>query len=157
MSTNLGEPHLLKVACFPIRPFTEFMSGTTSKVMRKTILLSTLVLFFIASMVYADDFIYDSPYGGKKVGKIDDRGFIYDRPYGGKKTGRVKDGFVYDSPYGGKKVGRIEEDGKFYDEPYGGKAVGRYKDGKVYDSPYGGKAIGRTENKDGAGYWLLKK
>ena len=28
--------------------------------------------------------------------------------------------------------------------------------GKVYDKPYGGSAIGRTENKDGAGYWLLK-
>ena len=44
-----------------------------------------------------------------------------------------------------------------YDAPYGGKAVGRYKDGKVYDKPYGGSAIGETENKDGAGYWLLKE
>ena len=44
-----------------------------------------------------------------------------------------------------------------YDDAYGGKAVGRYEDGKVYDNDYGGKAVGKTENKDGAGYWLLKE
>lgn len=38
--------------------------------------------------------------------------YIYDNPYGGKKIGRVKDGVVYDSPYGGKKAGRIEENGR---------------------------------------------
>jgi len=63
---------------------------------------------------------------------------------------------VYGSPYGGNKVGRIEDNGKFYNQPYGGKAVGRYEDGKVYNDPYGGKAIGSTDNKDGAGYFLLK-
>lgn len=56
-----------------------------------------------------------------------------------------------------KKVGRIEENGKLYDKPYGGTAKGRYDDGKVYDKPYGGSAVGRTEDKDGAGYWLLKE
>ena len=64
---------------------------------------------------------------------------------------------VYDSPYGGSKVGRIEEDGRLYDKPYGGSAVGRHKDGMVYDKPYGGSAIGKTEQRDGAGYWLLRK
>lgn len=29
----------------------------------------------------ANDAIYDGPYGGKKVGKIDDDGMIYNRPY----------------------------------------------------------------------------
>ncbi len=27
----------------------------------------------------------------------------------------------------------------------------------IYDKSYEGSAIGRTENKDGSGYWLLKK
>ena len=54
---------------------------------------------------------------------------------------------IYDSAYRGK----------LYDKPYGGKPVGRYEDGKVYDKHYGGSDIGRTENKDGSGYWLLKK
>jgi hypothetical protein len=123
----------------------------------KSIIVTITLLLVTFSLSLADDYIYDSPYGGKKVGKIDDDGFIYDSPYGGKKIGRVNDGFVYDSPYGGKKVGRINEDGKLYDEPYGRQAVGRYEDGKVYDEPYGGKAIGKTKNKDGSGYWLLKK
>jgi hypothetical protein len=118
-------------------------------------LLSLFLSFTLPFSLLADDYIYDSPYGGKKVGKIDEDGFIYDSPYGGKKIGRVNDGFVYDSPYGGKKVGRINEEGKIYDEPYGGKPVGRYEDGKIYDEPYGGSTVGRTENKNGSGYWLL--
>ena len=107
--------------------------------------------------LFADYYIYDSSYGGKKVGRIDDDGIIYDTPYGGKKSGKVKDGVVYDSPYGGRKVGRIEEDGALYDKACGGSAAGRYEDGRVYDKPYGGAAVGRTEKRDGSGYWLLKK
>jgi hypothetical protein len=74
--------------------------------------LSLLLSLILPFSLLADDFIYDSPYGGKKFGKIDDDGFIYDSPCGGKKIGRVNNGFVYDSPCGGKKVGRIKEDGK---------------------------------------------
>ena len=121
------------------------------------IILLLLLLTAVPTLSFADDFIYDKPYGGKKVGRTEDKGFIYDKPYGGKKIGRVEKGTVYDKPYGGKKVGRIEENGKLYDKPYGGKPVGRYEDGKVYDDPYGGSAIGRTERKDGSGYWLLKE
>ena len=119
-------------------------------------LLLVLLLLAVPLTLCANDFIYDHPYGGKKVGRTDERGFIYDKPYGGNKIGRVEKGVVYDSPYGGHKVGGIEDNGKLYDKPYGGTAVGRYKDGKVYDKPYGGSAIGRTDNKNGAGYWLLK-
>ena len=121
------------------------------------VILPLLLLFATATVPLADDYIYDSPYGGKKVGRVDERGFIYDDAYGGKKIGRVEDGKVYDKAYGGKKVGRIEENGKMYDDAYGGKAVGRYEDGKVYDNDYGGKAVGKTESKDGTGYWLLEE
>ncbi len=75
----------------------------------KKILSLLLFLLTIPIITLADDYIYDAPYGGKKVGRIDDRGVIYDSAYGGKKIGRVKDGIVYDKVYGGKKVGRIEE------------------------------------------------
>ena len=121
------------------------------------VILPLLLLFTTPAVPLADDYIYDKPYGGKKVGRINEKGYIYDKAYGGKKIGRVEDGKVYDKAYGGKKVGRIEENGKMYDEAYGGKAVGRYEKGKVYDDDYGGKAVGKTDNKDGAGYWLLKE
>jgi hypothetical protein len=32
-----------------------------------------------------------------------------------------------------------------------------FADDFIYDKPYGGSAIGKTDNKDGAGYWLLKQ
>ncbi len=129
---------------------------TTFLTQQAKIILLLFLLTAVPTISFADDFIYDKPHGGKKIGRTDDKGFIYDKPYGGKKIGRVEKGVVYDKPYGGKKVGRIEENGKLYDKPYGGTSVGRHEDGKVYDKPYGGSAIGRTENKDGAGYWLLK-
>jgi hypothetical protein len=121
-------------------------------IMMKSVISGFVLVIIIVTFCIADDFIYDSPYGGKTVGKIDDDGFIYDSPYGGKKIGRVEDGVVYDRSYGGSRVGRIEEDGRLYDKPYGGSAVGRHEDGKVYDKPYGGSAIGRTENREGSGY-----
>jgi hypothetical protein len=37
----------------------------------------------------ADDYIYDSPYGGKKVGRIKENGKLYDEPYGGTAIGRT--------------------------------------------------------------------
>jgi hypothetical protein len=123
----------------------------------KTMLFALLLTGMALSPSFADDYVYDSPYGGKKIGKVDENGYIYDSPYGGKKIGRVKDDFVYDSPYGGKKVGRIEDNGKIYDKPYGGRAVGRYDDGKVYNNPYGGKAIGSADSNEGAGYFLLRE
>ena len=121
------------------------------------VILPLLLILTTPTFLLADDYIYDSPYGGKKVGRINEKGYIYDKAYGGKKIGRVEDGKVYDKAYGGRKVGRIEENGKLYDKAYGGKTVGKYEDGKVYDNDYGGKAIGKTGNKDGAGYWLLKE
>ena len=94
--------------------------------MYRPITIIVTMLLFVTTSTWADDYIYDRPYGGKKVGRIDENGFIYDGAYGGKKIGRVKDGKVYDKAYGGKSVGRIDEDGKLYDAPYGGKPVGRY-------------------------------
>lgn len=46
--------------------------------------------------------------GGSKVGRMDKDGFIYYKPYGGSKIGRVDDGFVYDRPYGGSKIGKTD-------------------------------------------------
>jgi hypothetical protein len=68
----------------------------------RKIILTLFLIFIISTIVIADDFIYDKPYGGKKVGRTDDKGFIYDKPYGGNKIGRVEKGTVYDKPYGGK-------------------------------------------------------
>ena len=122
-------------------------------------LITVIIASFLFATVttWADDYIYDHSYGGKKVGRVDKNGFVYDGAYGGKKVGRVEDGKVYDKGYGGKLIGRIGEDGKLYDAPYGGKPVGRYTNGKVYDAPYGGSVIGESDSKDGAGYWLLEE
>ena len=125
--------------------------------MCKLITVVIVSFLFATATTWTDDYIYDSPYGGKKIGRVDENGFVYDEAYGGKKIGRVKDGKVYDQVYGGKSIGRIAEDGKLYDAPYGGKAVGRYKDGKVFDSPYGGSVIGDSDSKEGSGYWLLEE
>ncbi len=38
----------------------------------------------------------------KKVGRIDNDGVVYDSPYGGKKIGRLENGKVYDKTYGGQ-------------------------------------------------------
>ena len=114
-----------------------------------------VVLFLLVTSVHADEKIYDE--NRKAVGKIDDKGFIYIKPYGGKKIGRVEDGFVYDQAYGGKRVGRINGRGFMYDKAFGGKKVGRWEKGKVYNAPYGGKRIGHTDRKDGAGYFILDK
>lgn len=48
----------------------------------KKIILTIFLLLTIPILTFADDIIYDKPYGGKRVGKIDDKGFIYDCPYG---------------------------------------------------------------------------
>ena len=77
------------------------------------------VLFFLSLTLpfslMADDFIYDSPYGGKKVGRIKEDGKLYDEPYGGKPVGRYEDGKIYDEPYGGSAIGRTEtKDGSGY-------------------------------------------
>jgi hypothetical protein len=66
-----------------------------------------VVLFSLGVVlnVFADDYVYDSPYGGTKVGRIEDNGKIYDEPYGGKAVGRYDDGKVYNDPYGGKAIG----------------------------------------------------
>ena len=129
----------------------------TRNSMNKSVWAIILILQVFAPTIWADDYIYDESYGGKKVGRVDEDGYVYDKAYGGKKIGRVKDGKVYDKAYGGKSVGRIAEDGKLYDEPYAGEPVGRYKGGKVYDGPYGGSVIGESDSKDGAGYWLLEE
>jgi len=65
--------------------------------MKRIIILPLFLLLAIPLLLLADDYIYDSPYGGKKVGRIDEKGYIYDDAYGGKKIGRVEDGVVYDS------------------------------------------------------------
>ena len=129
----------------------------TRNSMNKSILAIILISLFTTATTWANYYIYDQSYEGKKIGRVDENGFVYNSPYGGKKIGKVKDGKVYDRAYGGKSIGRIDEDGKLYDAPYGGKPVGRYKKGKVYDSPYGGSVIGESDSKDGAGYWLLEE
>ena len=86
----------------------------TNQALRITlrIVLGAGILFgLLVSTVRADDYIYDRPYGGKKIGKIDKNGIIYDRAYGGKKIGRVKKGIVYDRAYGGNKIGRVDKEG----------------------------------------------
>lgn len=72
------------------------------------IILTTFLLLAIPTLILADDIIYDSPYGGKKVGRIEESGRLYNQPYGGKAVGKYKDGKVYDTPYGGKAIGRTE-------------------------------------------------
>ena len=49
----------------------------STKVMK--IILTLLLLLTTSTLLLADDVIYDKPYGGKMVGKIDDNGFIYDK------------------------------------------------------------------------------
>jgi hypothetical protein len=44
-------------------------------------LLILLFVGFAFSPAFADDYVYDSPYGGKKIGKVDKNGYIYDSPY----------------------------------------------------------------------------
>ena len=64
--------------------------------MSKLLLFALLIFLTIVTTIWADDLIYDKPYGGKKVG-------------------RYKDGTVYDSPYGGEAMGRSDsEDGAGY-------------------------------------------
>ncbi len=57
----------------------------------------------------------DKPYGGKKVGLIEENSKLYDKPYGGTSVGRHEDGKVYDKPYGGSAIGRSDtKDGAAY-------------------------------------------
>jgi len=52
--------------------------------------LVILVFLFLPSFILADDStLYDSPYGGSKIGRIDSHGNIYDDPLGGRKIGKV--------------------------------------------------------------------
>ena len=74
---------------------------------------------------------------GKRIGHIKDN-IVYDSPYGGMPIGRLekKDAIynMYDAAYGGKAVGRWE-DGKVYDKGYfGGQIIGETnnKDGAAY-------------------------
>jgi len=39
----------------------------------------------VTTTTWADNYIYDQPYGGKKIGRVDENGFVYDGAYGGKK------------------------------------------------------------------------
>ena len=52
--------------------------------MYKPIIIVVAMLLF-ATATWADDYIYDEPYGGKKIGRIDEKGFVYDKSYRGKK------------------------------------------------------------------------
>ena len=74
---------------------------------------------------------------GKRIGRIKDR-IVYNSPYGGMPIGRIekKDGVynIYDSGSGGKPVGRWEK-GKVYDKgSYGSRIIGitDNKDGAAY-------------------------
>ena len=79
------------------------------------IILTLLLLLTIPILAFADDVIYDKPYGGKKIGRIEESGKLYDQPYGGKAVGRYEDGKVYNKPYGGKAIGRTDnKDGSGY-------------------------------------------
>jgi len=75
----------------------------------------------ITIVSFCDDYLYDSPYGGKKVGRIDEKGCIYDSAYGGKKVGRVDDGYVYDDAYGGKRLAGLKIMGSSMMSPTGEK------------------------------------
>ena len=56
-----------------------------------------------------------STYGGKSVGRIDEKSKLYDEAYGGKPVGRYRDGKIYDAPYGGEAIGSTESgDGPGY-------------------------------------------
>ena len=126
--------------------------------MQKSIGVALIVVSLSASSVSAQNYIYDKPYGGSKVGRLENNGVFYDHPYGGSSIGRIDEkGFVFDRAYGGSKVGRMDKDGFVYDKPYGGSKIGRVKDGFVYDRAYGGSKIGKTDIPAGAAYWLLKK
>ena len=53
--------------------------------------------------------MYDAPYGGEPVGRVDVQGFMYSKPYGGRKVGRHEDGKVYRTAHGGKPVARVKD------------------------------------------------
>jgi hypothetical protein len=83
--------------------------------MEKSVLATILILLIATATTWADDYIYDRPYGGKKVGRVDENGFVYDGAFGGKKIGRVKNGQVYDRAYDGSVIGESDsKDGVGY-------------------------------------------
>ena len=66
-----------------------------------------------------DNIVYDSPYGGMPIGRLEKKEDVYN---------------IYDAAYGGKTVGRWE-DGKVYDKgSFGGRIIGETnnKDGAAY-------------------------
>ena len=118
----------------------------------KTIIL--IILLLVSLTVIADDSetpIYDSKYGGERIGVVRDDGTIFDKSY--RKLGHVdSDGTIYDKSY--RKKGRIEND-KVYDSPYAGDDVLQYreKDGVIFDDDY--HPVGRSDDERGSGYFIL--
>jgi len=64
--------------------------GQGEQTMYRPITIIVTMLLIATTTTWADDYIYDRPYGGKKVGRVDENGFVYDKAYGGNKIGRVK-------------------------------------------------------------------
>jgi hypothetical protein len=54
-----------------------------------------IVVSLSASSVSAQNIIYDKPYGGSKVGRVENNGVFYDKAYDGSSIGRIDEkGFI---------------------------------------------------------------
>ena len=54
-----------------------------------------IVVSLSASSVSAQYIIYDKPYGGSKVGRVENNGVFYDKAYDGSSIGRIDEkGFI---------------------------------------------------------------
>lgn len=121
--------------------------------MRKLTGIVLTAVILSAGTVWADAYVYDSPYGGRIIGRVDKKGFIYSGRTGGEKIGQVIDGAVFDRS-GSRKVGRIDKDGRIYDAR--GNQVLRFTSGIVYDTR-GANPLGKADSREGAGFWLLQQ
>lgn len=121
--------------------------------MKKLTWVMATLAAVMAVTAWADDYIYDAPYGGRIIGRVDKKGFIYTGRSGAEKIGQVINGVVFDRS-GSRKVGRVDRDGRIYDAR--GNQVFRFTSGIVYDIS-GGTALGKADSREGAGFWLLQQ
>jgi hypothetical protein len=121
--------------------------------MKKCAAFMVAVMMVMAGSVWGDDYVYDSPSGGRIIGRVDKKGFIYSGRSGGEKIGQVIKGVVFDRT-GSRKVGRVDNDGRIYDAR--GNQVLRFTSGMVYDTA-GGNVLGKADSMNAAGFWLLQQ
>lgn len=121
--------------------------------MEKRTSIMVAVMMVVAGAAWADDYVYDSPSGGRIIGRIDGKGYIYSGRSGGEKMGQVIKGVVFDRT-GSRKVGRVDTDGRIYDAR--GNQVLRVTSGMVYDTA-GGTVLGKVDSTNAAGFWLLQQ